>query len=84
MNAGRWWLRMWLWLGMAPMAWAGQYVLLAGQTHTVPVAARVLNGEQVCNLEIVVQGQAPFEREVRAPFLKPALPSHRKTKTASP
>jgi hypothetical protein len=55
------------------MAWAGQYVLLAGQTHTVPVAARVLNGEQVCNLEIVVQGQAPFEREVRAPETRIAI-----------
>ena len=70
MNAGRWLVWMGLWLGMAPMAWAGQYVLLAGQTYTVPVAARVLNGEQLCNLEIVVQGQAPFEREVRAPYFE--------------
>jgi hypothetical protein len=28
----------------------------------------VLNGEQVCNLEITVPGQPPFERVVRAPF----------------
>lgn len=70
MNAGRWWALTWLWLGVAPMAWAGQYVLMAGQTNSVPVAARVLNGEQVCNLEILVQGQAPFEREVRAPYFE--------------
>ena len=59
-----------LWLLAAPGAWAGQYVLLAGQTNTVPVAARVLNGEQVCNLQITVPGQAPFERVVRAPFFE--------------
>lgn len=70
MNAGRWRVLTWLWLGLIPTAWAGQYVLMAGQTHTVPVAARVLNGEQVCNLEITVQGQAPFEREVRAPYFE--------------
>jgi hypothetical protein len=43
-------------------------VLVAGQANTVPVSARVLNGEQVCNLEITVPGQPPFERVVRAPF----------------
>lgn len=70
MNAGQWWALMWLWLGVAPLTWAGQYVLMAGQTQTVPVAARVLNGEQVCNLEIQVEGRAPFEREVRAPYFE--------------
>lgn len=70
MNAGRWWLWMGLGLGLTPMAGAGQYVLLAGQTQTVPVAARVLNGESVCNLEITVQGRAPIEREVRAPYFE--------------
>ncbi len=70
MNAGQWWALMWLWLGVAPLTWAGQYVLMAGQTQAVPVAARVLNGEQVCNLEIQVEGRAPFEREVRAPYFE--------------
>lgn len=67
MGASRWYgvlLSLWL----APVAWAGQYVLVAGQSNTVPVSARVLNGEQVCNLEITVPGQPPFERVVRAPF----------------
>jgi hypothetical protein len=70
MNASRWWNLVWLWLAAAPLAWAGQYVLMAGQTNTVPIAARVLNGEQVCNLEITVQGRAPFQREVRAPYFE--------------
>lgn len=76
MKSNRWWLRLGLWLGLslglspwaAPLAWAGQYVLQAGQANTVPVAARVLNGLEVCNLTISVPGQDPFEREVRAPF----------------
>ena len=67
MGASRW-CGVLLGLWLAPSAWAGQYVLAAGQTQTVPVSARVLNGEQVCNLEITVPGQAPFERVVRAPF----------------
>ena len=67
MGASRWYgVMLSLWL--APVAWAGQYVLVAGQANTVPVSARVLNGEQVCNLEITVPGQPPFERVVRAPF----------------
>lgn len=70
MNAMRRGCLIWLWLGAAPWAWAGQYVLMAGQTNTVPVAARVLNGEQVCNLEITVQGRAPLQREVRAPYFE--------------
>lgn len=57
-----------LWLCAAPGAWAGQYVLQAGQTQTVPVAARVLNGETRCNLRISVPGQADVERVVQAPF----------------
>lgn len=57
-----------LWLCAAPGAWAGQYVLQAGQTQTVPVAARVVNGETRCNLRISVPGQADVERVVQAPF----------------
>jgi len=67
MGASRWYGVL-LSLCLAPVAWAGQYVLVAGQANTVPVSARVLNGEQVCNLEITVPGQPPFERVVRAPF----------------
>jgi hypothetical protein len=55
-----------LWLFVAPWAWAGQYVLLAGQTQTVPVAVRVVNGETRCNLRISVPGQADVERVVQA------------------
>jgi hypothetical protein len=40
---------------------------LAEQSNTVVVAARVQNAEQLCNLEISVQGQAGLERELRAP-----------------
>ena len=68
MGASRGWCGVLLSLWLAPVAWAGQYVLVAGQANTVPVSARVLNGEQVCNLEITVPGQPPFERVVRAPF----------------
>jgi hypothetical protein len=56
-----------LWAGSLLPAWAGQYVLLADQPNTVPVAVRVENGEPACNVEITVQGQPPFDREVRAP-----------------
>ncbi len=62
-----------LWLGAAPVAWAGQYVLQAGQANTVPVSARVLNGETACNLVIQVPGQAPVERVVRAPFFDASI-----------
>ena len=62
-----------LWLCAAPGAWAGQYVLQAGQTQTVPVAARVLNGETLCNLRISVPGQADVERVVQAPFFDTAI-----------
>jgi hypothetical protein len=68
MGASRWGCGVLMSLWLAPVAWAGQYVLVAGQANTVPVSARVLNGEQVCNLEITVPGQPPFERVVRAPF----------------
>jgi hypothetical protein len=57
-----------LWLCAVPWAGAGQYVLQAGQTQTVPVAARVVNGETRCNLRISVPGQADVERVVQAPF----------------
>lgn len=62
-----------LWLCAAPVAWAGQYVLQAGQTQTVPVAARVVNGETRCNLRISVPGQADVERLVQAPFFDTAV-----------
>lgn len=62
-----------LWLCAAPGAWAGQYVLQAGQTQTVPVSARVTNGETRCNLRISVLGQADVERVVEAPFFDTAL-----------
>jgi len=62
-----------LWLCAAPWAWAGQYVLQAGQTQTVPVAARVVNGETRCNLRISVPGQADVERVVQAPFFDTAV-----------
>ena len=62
-----------LWLCAAPWAWAGQYVLQAGQTQTVPVAARVVNGETRCNLRISVPGQADVERVVQAPFFDTAI-----------
>jgi hypothetical protein len=62
-----------LWLFAAPWAWAGQYVLQAGQTQTVPVAARVVNGETRCNLRISVPGQADVERVVQAPFFDTAM-----------
>jgi len=62
-----------LWLCAAPWAWAGQYVLQAGQTQTVPVAARVANGETRCNLRISVPGQADVERVVQAPFFDTAI-----------
>ncbi len=57
-----------LWLCAAPWAWAGQYVLQAGQSQNVPVSARVNNGETRCNLRISVPGQADVERVVQAPF----------------
>ena len=58
--------------GLVFVGWAqaGQYRLLAEKSNTVVVAARVQNAEQLCNLEISVQGQAPFEREVRAPYFE--------------
>ncbi|MDP4922337.1 MAG: hypothetical protein NWR15_02390 [Limnohabitans sp.] len=59
---------LWLWLCAAPWAWAGQYVVQAGQTQTVPVAVRVINGETRCNVRISVPGQADVERVVQAPF----------------
>ena len=62
-----------LWLCAAPWAWAGQYVLQAGQTQTVPVSARVNNGETRCNLRISVPGQADVERVVQAPFFDTAV-----------
>ena len=55
--------------GLVFVGWAqaGQYRLLAEKSNAVVVAARVQNAEQVCNLEISIQGQATLEREVRAP-----------------
>jgi predicted nucleic acid-binding Zn-ribbon protein len=48
-------------------------VLQAGQTQTVPVAARVLNGETRCNLRISVPGQADLDRVVQAPFFDTSI-----------
>jgi hypothetical protein len=52
------------------VAQAGQYRVLAEQSNAVVVAARVQNAEQWCNLDISVEGQASFEREVRAPYFE--------------
>jgi len=54
-------------LAFVGLARAGQYRLLADQPNAVVVAARVQNAEQLCNLEITIQGQASVERQVRAP-----------------
>jgi hypothetical protein len=61
-------------IALCALAWslvggaqAGQYHLMAEQSNAVVVAARVQNAEQLCNLEIAIQGQASVEREVRAP-----------------
>lgn len=62
-----------LWCVAVQVAWAGQYVLLVGQANTVPVAARVVNGETRCNLRISVPGQADAERLVEAPFFDAAI-----------
>ena len=60
-----------LWgLAFALPAGAGQYQLLAGEPNSVVVAARVLNAEQICNLEVTVQGQTSIEREVKAPHFE--------------
>jgi hypothetical protein len=48
-------------------------VLQAGQTQTVPVSARVNNGETRCNLRISVPGQDDVERVVQAPFFDTAV-----------
>ena len=70
MKAGHLAVIAWGWLALAAPAQAGQYQLLAEQANTVVVAARVQNAEQVCNLEISIQGQASVEREVRAPYFE--------------
>lgn len=57
-------------LAFVCVAQAGQYRLLADQANAVVVAARVQNAEQLCNLEISIQGQAPLERTVRAPYFE--------------
>jgi hypothetical protein len=62
-----------LWGCVGALAWpaqAGQYQLLAEQANAVVVAANVQNAEQVCNLEITVQGQPPLSREVQAPHFE--------------
>ena len=64
-----------LWgLAMAMPVQAGQYQLMLGQANAVAVAARVENGESLCNLEISVEGQAVFEREVKAPYFETRIP----------
>lgn len=61
-----------LWWGLALVCpvQAGQYQLLAEQANTVVVAANVQNAEQVCHLEITVQGQPAMAREVQAPYFE--------------
>jgi hypothetical protein len=61
-----------LWWGLALVCpvQAGQYQLLAEQANTVVVAANVQNAEQVCHLEITVQGQPAVAREVQAPYFE--------------
>lgn len=61
---------LWVWLAFAWPVQAGQYQLLAEQPNSVAVAASVQNAEQVCNLEISIQGQPMIEREVRAPHFE--------------
>lgn len=60
----------WVWLALAGPSQAGQYHLLAEQANTVVIAARVQNAEQLCNLEIAVQGQPVIEREVQVPYFE--------------
>lgn len=55
-----------VWL-LAASAQAGQYQLAPGRANEVVVRASVKTGEPLCNLLITVQGQAPVERQVRAP-----------------
>ena len=57
-------------LGWVGWAQAGQYRLWAEKPNAVVVAARVQNAEQLCNLEISIQGQVTVEREVRAPHFE--------------
>jgi hypothetical protein len=52
---------------LAASAWAGQYQLAPGRANEVVVRASVKTGEPLCNLLVSVQGQAPVERQVRAP-----------------
>jgi hypothetical protein len=70
LKAGHWVVIACGWLTLAWPVHAGQYQLLAGQPNSVVVAARVQSAEQVCNLEITVQGQAVIEREVQAPYFE--------------
>lgn len=52
---------------LAVSAQAGQYQLAPARANEVVVRASVKTGEPLCNLLITVQGQAPVERQVRAP-----------------
>jgi hypothetical protein len=58
------------WLACACPVMAGQYQLLAEQSNAVVIAAHVQNAEQVCNLDISVQGRPAQEREVQAPYFE--------------
>lgn len=49
---------------------AGQYQLLLGESQMVPIAAQVRNHEQVCHVEIQVQGQPASGRELKAPHFE--------------
>lgn len=69
-TAARFAALLWWGLAWACPAQAGQYQLLAEQANAVVVAANVQNAEQVCNLEITVQGQPAMLREVQAPYFE--------------
>ncbi len=54
------------WSGLT-CAWAGQYRLWPGQPNRVPLGIDVRNHETLCNVEIQVQGEPPFQQRVQAP-----------------
>ncbi len=54
-------------LSGSPGSWAGQYRLMPGQAHRVPVGIDVRNHETTCNVEIRIDGGPPFQQTVSAP-----------------
>ncbi|MDI9332016.1 MAG: hypothetical protein QM527_12040 [Alphaproteobacteria bacterium] len=57
----------WVWFWASVGAWAGQYRLQVGQPNRVPLGIEVRNSETSCNVEIQVEGAAPFHQRVSAP-----------------